>query len=59
MSFSEFHSEFESENELPFVLPDQDDLDFWFSFNPSIQMSNPYEWESKQSFPSVIENDNL
>jgi len=75
MSFSEFHSEFESENELPFVLPDQDYrglydlacfvvhetspvLDQNNSFNPSIQMSNPYEWEWKQSFLSVFENEN-
>ena len=58
MSFSEFLFEFESEHKLPFVLLYQDDLDQNISFNPSIQMSNPYEWESKQFFPSVYENEN-
>ena len=58
MSFSEFLFEFESEHKLPFVLLYQDDLDQNNSFNPSIQMSNPYEWEWKQSFHSVFENEN-
>ena len=54
MSFSEFLFEFESEHKLPFVLLYQDDLDQNISFTPSIQMSNPYEWESKISFnPSI------
>ena len=58
MSFSEFLFEFESEHKLPFVLPDQDDLDQNISFNPSIQMSNPYEWESKISFNPSIQMSN-
>ena len=48
----------ELENELLFLLFDQDDLEKNNSFNPSIQMSNPYEWEWKQSFLSVFENEN-
>ena len=49
---------YELENELLFLLFDQNDLDQNNSFNPSIQMSNPYEWEWKQSFHSVFENEN-
>jgi len=58
MSFSEFLFEFESEHELPFVLLYQDDLDQNNSFNPLIQMSNPFEWESKISFNPSIQMSN-